>query len=120
MFKRSDMVCRVAEERRERLAKIVEQLPSDEEVIELAAFFSALGDATRAKIMLALNVGELTTCELSKITGLSVSAVSHQLRVLRDRKLVAYRREGRSVLYRVDDDHIRRILEIALVHLRER
>ncbi len=90
----------------EHLNKILEaqvKLPGDEAILELADFFDALGNPTRLKILLALmEVGELCTCDLS--------AISHQLRILKDRKIVAYR---------LDDEHIREILEIALKHMEE-
>ncbi|KUK16588.1 helix-turn-helix transcriptional regulator, partial [Thermococcus sibiricus] len=59
------------------------------------------------------------TCDLSNITGLSVSAISHQLRILKDRKIVAYRKDGKNVFYRLDDEHIKDVLKIALKHVRE-
>ena len=71
------------------------------------------------KIVLALMAEELCTCDLAKIANLSISAVSHQLRLLRDRKIVAYRREGRNVFYRIEDDHVREVVELALAHLQE-
>jgi len=95
-------------------------LPPDENIIELADFLEAFSDYTRLKILLALSNQELCTCDLSEITGLSVSAISHQLRVLRDKKLVKYRRDGRNVFYSLDDEHVAAILNIALEHIGER
>jgi len=96
------------------------KLPSDERIIELAEFLEAFSDSTRLKILLALSLRELCTCDLSAITGLSVSAISHQLRVLRDKKLVKYRKNGRNVYYSLDDEHVAEILEIAQKHVAER
>jgi DNA-binding transcriptional ArsR family regulator len=76
-------------------------------------------DPTRLKILLALKEEELCTCDLSNITGLSVSAISHQLRVLKDRKIVNYRRDGKNVFYRLEDEHLKEILKVALEHLGE-
>ena len=112
--------CKTFQEHADKIERAKVALPSDETLIELANFFDALGDATRIRIVLALTREELCTCDLSKLVGLSVSAVSHQLRVLKDRRIVAYRKEGKNVFYRVDDDHIRAIVEIALTHLKER
>lgn len=98
---------------------VVSNLPPDERIIELSEFLEAFGDSSRIKILLALSKRELCTCDLSAITGLSVSAVSHQLRVLRDKKLVKYRREGRNVYYSLDDEHVATILDIALKHIEE-
>ncbi len=118
MGKRSAPVCK-----RESIGDYVEavasSLPPDERIIELAEFLEAFGDSSRVKILLALSKRELCTCDLSAITGLSVSAVSHQLRVLRDKKLVKYRREGRNVYYSLDDEHVAAILNIALKHIGE-
>ncbi len=95
-------------------------LPQDENIIELSDFLEAFSDYTRLKILLALSKQELCTCDLSEITGLSASAISHQLRVLRDKKLVKYRRTGRNVYYSLDDEHVAAILNIALEHIGER
>jgi DNA-binding transcriptional ArsR family regulator len=99
---------------------VVSNLPADERIVELAEFLEAFGDSSRIKILLALSEHELCTCEISAITGLSVSAVSHQLRVLKDKKLVKYRRSGRNVYYSLDDEHVAAILDIALKHTGER
>ena len=111
--------CKIFEEHLDKILRAKEKLPPEETMLEAADFFDALGSTTRLKILLALMHGELCTCDLSNITGLSLSAVSHQLRVLKDRKLVAYRKEGRKVYYRLDDDHIKAILITALKHLGE-
>ncbi len=113
-------VCKGYKEHEEKVAKVKKRLPDDELIIKAANFFDAFGDATRFKILLALMTEEeLCTCDLSNITGLSVSAISHQLRVLKDRKIVSYRKEGKNVFYRLDDEHIKEILKIALEHLGE-
>ncbi len=113
-------VCKTFEKHEDKIEKTLKKLPDDETIVDIANFFDALGDATRVKIVLALMQEELCTCDLSKITGLSVSAISHQLRVLKDRRIVTYRREGKNVFYKIDDDHIQKIVETTLVHLREK
>jgi DNA-binding transcriptional ArsR family regulator len=104
----------------EYIEEVIQSLPSDERVIELAEFLEAFGDSSRIKILLALSRRELCTCDISEITGLSVSAVSHQLRILRDKKLVKYRREGRNVYYSLDDEHVASILRTAMDHIEEK
>ncbi|RLI79087.1 transcriptional regulator [Archaeoglobales archaeon] len=99
--------------------EISSKLPSDEKIVELAEFLEAFSDSSRIKILLALLQKELCTCDIAAITKLSVSAVSHQLRILRDKRLVKYRREGRNVYYSLDDDHVAEILEMALRHINE-
>ncbi len=103
----------------EYLEEVLSTLPPDEVVVELAEFLEAFADSTRIKILIALSKHELCTCDLSAVTGLSVSAISHQLRVLRDKKIVKYRREGRNVYYSLDDEHVASILDIAMRHIGE-
>lgn len=87
---------------------------------DTAEFFKVLGDQTRLRLLGALLDGELCVNDLSATVELSVSAVSHQLALLRRAKLVASRREGRQVFYRLDDDHVATILETAQDHLTEK
>ncbi|AGK60336.1 transcriptional regulator, ArsR family [Archaeoglobus sulfaticallidus PM70-1] len=103
----------------EYIEVVASSLPPDERIIELSEFLEAFGDSSRIKILLTLSKRELCTCDISAITGLSVSAVSHQLRILRDKKLVKYRREGRNVYYSLDDEHVAAILDTALEHIEE-
>ncbi|KUJ94302.1 MAG: Transcriptional regulator, ArsR family [Archaeoglobus fulgidus] len=103
----------------EYVDEVASSLPPDDKIIELAEFLQAFADSSRLKILLALSKRELCNCDLSAITGLSVSAISHQLRLLKDRKLVKYRREGKSVFYSLDDEHVGAILRIAMEHVGE-
>ncbi|CAB49845.1 ArsR/SmtB family transcription factor [Pyrococcus abyssi] len=113
-------VCKVYEEHLDKIIEAKSRLPEDEKILEVSDFFDALGNPTRLKILFALmEAGELCTCDLSAITKLSVSAISHQLRILKDRKIVTYRKDGKNVFYRLDDEHIREILRTALNHLSE-
>jgi len=100
--------------------EIRSKLPPDEKIAELAEFLEAFSDFSRIKILLALQQRELCPCEISAIIGLSVSAVAHQLRILKDKKLVKYRREGKNVYYSLDDEHVSAILKIAFEHVNER
>ncbi|AEA46653.1 ArsR/SmtB family transcription factor [Archaeoglobus veneficus] len=100
--------------------EVMSKLPPDERIAELSEFLEAFSDFSRIKILLALRQRELRPCDISAISGLSVSAVSHQLRILRDKKLVKYRREGKNVYYSLDDEHVAAILETALVHVTEK
>ncbi len=84
-----------------------------------AALFSALADPTRLRLLEALAVRELCVCDLASIAGISQSGVSHQLRVLRDRGLVAFRRDGQRAVYRLADEHVRTLIAVALEHARE-
>jgi ArsR family transcriptional regulator, lead/cadmium/zinc/bismuth-responsive transcriptional repressor len=89
------------------------------EISSLAALFKALGDVTRQRIIWALVSEEMCVCDLAALLGITESGVSHQLRLLRTMKLVANRREGPVLYYRLADDHIGMLLEIALEHARE-
>jgi len=94
-------------------------IPDEEATRAASVLLKAIADPTRLKILAALTAGELCVCDLASLLGMSESAVSHQLRVLRQANLVAWRRAGRQVFYRLADDHVREILDAALEHARE-
>jgi DNA-binding transcriptional ArsR family regulator len=85
----------------------------------IADTFGVLGDPSRVRILDALSVGELCVCDIAALVGISESAVSHQLRLLRGMRLVRARRAGRQVFYSVDDQHIVQLLRLAVTHVRE-
>ena len=117
MFK--DDVCDLVQIDLARVRKLRSALVSPEAVEGLAETFSALGDPTRVRILDVLSHGELCVCDLAAVLGLSQSAVSHQLRVLRGIRLVRPRREGRIVFYSLDDRHIIAIFKQTLQHVEE-
>ena len=88
--------------------------------VELAEFFKIFGDATRIRILQTLLEGERNVGDLADVLEMSQSAVSHQLRVLRQNDLVKYRKEGKTVFYSLDDEHIRMVLEQGMTHLRHK
>lgn len=92
-------------------------MPGDRMVRALAETFSALSDPTRIRILSALGGQELCVIDLSRFLGLTGSAVSHQLRLLRGQRLVKYRKEGRIAYYSLDDDHIRNLMEECIKHV---
>ena len=94
-------------------------LPPLGELEPLGEFFKVLTDATRLKLLYALGTGELCVCDLSVVSGASVSSVSHHLAALKRVRLVKSRRDGRIIYYSLDDDHIHGILRYALDHLGE-
>lgn len=94
-------------------------LPPEEELLELANLFKLFSDGTRMKILYALLNSELCVCELSDLLGMTQSAISHQLRTLRDGKMVKFRREGSTIFYSLADHHIFSILELGMTHVRE-
>ena len=95
------------------------EMPDDEVLYELADLFRVFGDSTRIKILYALPDDELCVQDIANAVGLSQSAVSHQLRVLKDSKLVRFRRDGKTVFYALDDDHVRSILSLWMEHIEE-
>lgn len=99
--------------------RIRPQLSEDEDVRLTTTLFSALSDPTRFRLLEALLFQELCVCDLAQLAGISESGVSHQLRLLRDRGLVTYRRDGNRAVYRLADDHVRDLIDIASAHARE-
>lgn len=102
-----------------RVAELRAALIVDDEVADLAETFHALGDPTRVRILDALSHGELCVCDLAALVRMSESAVSHQLRVLRNLRIVKPRREGRMVFYALDDRHIITLFRQGLRHVQE-
>lgn len=98
---------------------IVNMLPDDDVIYNLAELFKMFGDPTRAKILKCLQIKDLYVGEIADILDMSISAVSHQLRVLRTAKLVKGTKEGKEVKYSLDDDHVASILEAGLTHVNE-
>jgi ArsR family transcriptional regulator len=101
------------------VARVSGRLPSAKAQGRLAGVFAACGDQTRARLLLALAAEDLCVCDLAEIAGVSESAVSHQLRLLRDLDLVAWERDGKRAVYRLADDHVRQLLAIGLAHAEE-
>lgn len=115
-----EYTCSAHEVHGDAVSRAREFMPPSETVEDLADFFKIFGDGTRVRILLALDAGEMCVCDISETLGMSMSAVSHQLRMLRDAHLVTSRREGRSVFYSLCDDHVRTVLETALEHVNEK
>jgi DNA-binding transcriptional ArsR family regulator len=102
-----------------RVAELRSALIGEDEVIDLVETLRALGDPTRVRILDALSHGELCVCDLAALVRMSESAVSHQLRLLRNLRLVKPRREGRMVFYALDDRHIITLFRQGLRHVQE-
>ncbi len=103
----------------ENKSSVMENMPEDEYLYDLADLFRIFGDTTRIKILYSLFDGELCVNDISTVLGLTQSSVSHQLRILKDSKLVKFRRDGKSIFYSLDDDHVRSILNLGMEHLEE-
>ena len=103
-----------------RIGQVRKKIPNEETVYDLAELFKVFGDSTRTRILCCLEVQDLYVGELAEILNMSISAVSHQLRVLRNAKLVRGVKEGKEVKYSLDDNHVMMIIECGLSHLKER
>ena len=110
--------CEVQCIHKEKVLKVKEKDLSPVEILNLADIFKALGDPTRVKILHALSQEELCVCDLAEVLEMQQSAVSHQLRILRNLRLVKHRKEGKMVFYSLDDEHIINLFAEGLAHIR--
>lgn len=101
------------------LDKVRHELPTDELLCDLSDLFKLFGDTTRIKILFSLFESEMCVCAIAELLGMMQSAISHQLRILKDANLVGNRREGKTVYYHLSDDHVRAIVAQGFEHLIE-
>lgn len=100
-----------------KVAQVGQAMPPDIDVVDLADVFSLLGEPGRLRLLVALlEAGELCVCDLAAVTGMSESSVSHALRLLRAHRVVSVNRRGRMAFYRLDDGHVRMLLDLGLTH----
>ena len=99
--------------------EVKKKIPEDEMIYDLAEFFKVFADSTRMKIIYALLENELCVCDIANIVQTTQSAISHQLRLLKQAKLVKFRKEGKVVYYSLDDDHISQIVKKGREHIEE-
>jgi ArsR family transcriptional regulator len=117
--KRQQDVCEVKSIDKKKVQAIKKSMLADDEVISLSETFSILADPTRTKIIYALSKEELCVCDIASILSISVSSVSHHLRILRNMRLVKFRKESKMVYYSLDDEHINKLFNEGLKHVRE-
>lgn len=103
---------------RDVVEKVASLMPSKVLINELAVFYKLLGDTTRVKICLALVRQEMCVCDLANVLSMSKSAVSHQLRKLREHEIVSWRQVGKEVYYKLNDEHVEHILALGFGHIR--
>ncbi len=103
----------------DKVKKLENEVLGAEEAYDLSELFKILGDATRLRILFTLVKGEMCVCDIVELVDVTQSAVSHQLRVLKQARLVKYRREGKSVIYSIADEHVNTIIAMALEHINE-
>ncbi len=99
--------------------QVLNDQPADEYLYDLAELFKVFGDTTRIRILYALFVSELCVSDIAQLLNLSQPAVSHQLKILKDAKLIKFRREGKIIFYSLDDDHVRTIISMGMEHVEE-
>ena len=115
----SDMQCEVPLVHEDAVEAVLRDRAEDDEVVYLSDTFQMLASPTRLRIVEALAVRELCVCDLAAVVGVSQSAVSHQLRQMRQMRIVRYRKDGRMAYYRLDDPHVEALFGTGLEHVRE-
>lgn len=112
-------ICNCNEVHEDIVDKVKDIMPEDEMLYDLAELFKVFGDTTRIKILYALFANEMCVCDIADLLGMTHSAISHQLRVLKQARLVKFRKEGKVVYYSLDDSHISQIFDCGLNHIQE-
>lgn len=111
-------VCSCTKINKQNIEYVKENMLSEKTFMKLSELFKILGDYTRIKIIYSLSKKELCVCDISEVVQMSQSAISHQLRILKAARLVKFRREGKSVYYSLDDEHIDRLFNAGLEHVK--
>ena len=119
MTEREEMCCESTEVHEELLRIVNETLPDETELYDLAELFKVFGDSTRIKILYALLNQELCVNDIAAELSMTPSSISHQLRILKQHRLVKYRRDGKTICYSLADDHVVTILNQGLEHIEE-
>ncbi len=99
--------------------KVNSQMPSEDHLYDLAELFKVFGDSTRIRILYLLLESEMCVCDIAACLSMTQSAISHQLRVLKNADLIRFRREGKTVIYSLADEHVRMILSCGMEHILE-
>ncbi len=104
----------------ERVKNVQKVMPKMNVIYDVSDFFKIVGDSTRLRILMSLGCGELCVSDISNVLDMSISAISHQLKALREAKLVKIRKDGKIVYYSLDDDHIKKLLDVSFEHVNEK
>ena len=116
---KGDVECCAEEHHHSEVMVLKDQMPDEDNLYDLADLFKVFGDSTRIKIMYLLKTSELCVCDIADILEMNQSAISHQLKVLKQNKLVKNRREGKSIYYSLADSHVESILAQGMEHILE-
>ncbi len=121
MVKKTDTIerCDCVMIHEDTIVRVQAKMPAEEALYDLAELFKVFGDSTRVRILWALDESEMCVCDIAALLGATQSAVSHQLRYLKQAKLVRNRREGKTVFYSLADDHVKQILDQGMDHVLE-
>lgn len=114
-----DLCCKKELIHESNVVQVKSKIPTDTIIYDLAELFKVFGDSTRTKILACLEISELCVCDICNCLNMTKSAVSHQLRILRQSKLVKAKKIGKEVFYSLDDDHVSKILKCGLSHVSE-
>ena len=104
----------------EILDRVKPEMPDEERLYDLAELFKVFGDTTRIRILYVLFESEMCVCDIAELLGMTQSAISHQLRILKQARLVRSRREGKTVFYALDDEHVRTVIGQGMEHIEEK
>ena len=114
-----DLICESKHVHDEVCEQVAVDMPDENSLYDVAELFKIFGDSTRIRILSALAQAEMCVCDIGEVLNMTKSAVSHQLRILRQAKLVKNRRSGKEIFYSLDDDHVLSIIKLALEHIQE-
>lgn len=117
-MKDKDLICEVSVTSKEKLQEIKDSIYDDETVENLSQIFKAIGDPTRLKIIYVLSKSPLCVCDIAMLLDMSQSSISHHLRTLRNLNLVKFKKDGKLVIYSLDDNHVFRLFEEGLEHIK--
>ncbi|MBR2620402.1 MAG: winged helix-turn-helix transcriptional regulator [Firmicutes bacterium] len=118
-MRKNEICCDCGAIHEENISYVREAISSDDQLAAMSKLFKVFGDGTRINILAALNCHEMCVCDLAVLMDMTKSAVSHQLKVLRDNNLVKFEKKGKHAYYSLADDHVKEILDVALEHINE-
>lgn len=116
-MEKDDLICEVSATSPEQLDEIKNSMYDEDTIDSLSQIFKALGDPTRLRIIYVLSKSSLCVCDIASLLDMSQSAISHQMRLLRNLRLVKFKREGRMVIYSLDDNHVLELFKQGLEHV---
>lgn len=117
--KLSDMCCECIHSHKKKVDKVMKTMPEEETLYDLAELYKVFGDSTRIKILYVLYESELCVCDIASLLSMTISAISHQLKILKQADLVKSRKSGRTVFYSLADNHVSAIISQGMEHITE-